>query len=110
MLTEGKLLAELSENSDMSNPLVTVTVTGTTAYQYKGSVKCNSVYFWRVQASGPVPSEWSATFSFKIGAAPASAPPVIQIIQTPVWVYLFIAIGALVWVCLFILLLRRLYW
>jgi len=98
---------ELSENSDMSSPLVATTVTGTTAYQYTGSVDCNTNYFWRVQASAPAPSEWSATFSFMTGPSPVSLPPPQQIeTQTPLWVWLIIIITTLVLVCMLVLVIR----
>jgi len=86
---------ELSENSDMSSPLTSTTVKGATAYQYDGTLKCNTNYFWRVQASEPAPSEWSAVFSFMTQAeeppppAPAPAP------GTPMWVWVIIGIGAI---------------
>jgi hypothetical protein len=85
---------EMSENADMSSPLV-ATTTKTTAYQFTGTVKCNKSYYWRVQASAPAPSEWSAVFSFvtqpepPAPAAPAPAP------ETPMWVWVIIAIGAI---------------
>jgi hypothetical protein len=62
---------ELSENSDMSSPIVS-TDTTTTAYEYEGQLKCNTNYFWRVIAAEPFPSEWSATFSFQ--TLPAVVP------------------------------------
>ncbi len=54
---------ELSENADMSSPLVSVEVP-TTAYRYDGLLKCNTNYFWRVMSAKPYYSEWSTTFSF----------------------------------------------
>jgi hypothetical protein len=85
---------ELSENADMSSPLVSTT-TKTTAYQFTGTVKCNKSYYWRVMASAPAPSEYSAVFSFvtqpepPAPAAPAPEP------ATPIWVWVIIAIGAI---------------
>jgi hypothetical protein len=48
-----------------------------TAYQYTGTLDHNSVYFWRVMAREPAPSDWSPTFSFTTESTlPApNAPP-----------------------------------
>jgi hypothetical protein len=67
----------------------------TTAYEYKGTLDYSTNYFWRVMCLEPAPSDWSATFSFQTEAAPAppaapeAAPP------TPLWVWVLIAIGAI---------------
>jgi hypothetical protein len=86
---------ELSENADMSSPLVSTTVTGATAYQYTGTVKCNTNYFWRVMATEPAPSEWSATFSFMTQPEPPPPAPAPAPKPTPIWVWVVIAIGAI---------------
>ena len=79
----------------MSSPLVSTTVSNATAYQYDGTVKCNTNYFWRVMAVEPAPSEWSAVFSFMTQAEEvAPPPPVIPEEVTPMWVWVIIAIGA----------------
>jgi hypothetical protein len=57
---------ELSENSDMSNPIVSIETGDSTAYEYTGQLKCGTNYFWRVMAIEPV-SDWSAVFSFTTG-------------------------------------------
>ena len=87
---------ELSENFDMSSPLVKTTVKGATAYQYDGQVKCNTNYFWRVKAAEPAPSEWSAVFSFMTQAEepPPPEPTPVPEEVTPLWVWVIIAIGA----------------
>jgi hypothetical protein len=87
---------ELSENYDMSSPLVSTTVKGATAYQYDGNVKCNTNYFWRVMAVEPAPSEWSAVFSFMTQAEPPPPPEPTPVPEevTPLWVWVIIAIGA----------------
>jgi len=86
---------ELSENADMSSPVVSVEVP-TTAYQYKGTAKCNQTYFWRVMATDPAPSEWSAVFSFKTQkAVVAPTPTPVPEEKTPIWVWVLIAIGAI---------------
>jgi len=67
----------------------------TTAYEYNGTLDYSTNYFWRVMSLEPAPSDWSATFSFQTEAAPAppaapeAAPP------TPLWVWVVIAIGAI---------------
>lgn len=67
----------------------------TTAFEYNGTLDYSTNYFWRVMSLEPAPSDWSATFSFQTEsappppAAPEAAPP------TPLWVWVVIAIGAL---------------
>ena len=41
-----------------------------TAYEYSGTLDYSTTYFWKVMAIEPVPSEFSATFSFRSEAAP----------------------------------------
>jgi hypothetical protein len=90
-----KYKIEISENADMSSPLVSTEVP-TTAYQYKGTIKCNQAYFWRVMATQPAPSEWSSVFSFKTQKAVVPVPPpVVPEEKTPLWVWVVIAIGAI---------------
>jgi len=88
---------ELSENADMSSPVVSTEVKNATAYEWTGTPKCNTNYFWRVMATSPAPSEWSATFSFMTQPAPPPPPttPVEKPIETPLWVWVLIAIGAI---------------
>jgi hypothetical protein len=93
-------LFELSENNDMSNPLISNTVMGSTAYQYTKSLKCNMNYFWRVMALEPVESEWSATFSFmtQVAEMPAMSQRDVQASstsRTPVWAWVLIALGTI---------------
>ena len=42
----------------------------TTSYEYNGKLDYNTIYFWRVMALEPAPSDWSATFIFKTETAP----------------------------------------
>ncbi len=97
---------ELSERSDMSQPLVSTTV-GVPAYLYSGQLKNDTIYFWRVAAVEPVPGESSATFSFH--TAPASAPahlaPKSQSI--PLWAIIGMVLGLLACMALLVLILRR---
>ena len=97
---------ELSENADMSSPLVSTTVP-TTSYQYDGTVQCNTNYFWRVMAVEPAPSEWSAVFSFMTQAEPEEVipePPPEE--TTPIWVWVIIAIGAILVIVTLILIFK----
>ncbi len=92
--TTGEYKFELSENPDMSAPLVSTEI-NTTAYAYKGAVKCNSAYYWRVMATQPAPSEWSAVFSYKVGYAGQAAVPAekVPLTKTPLFAWVMIAIG-----------------
>jgi len=86
---------ELSTNADMSSPIVSTTVKNATAYQWTGTPKCNTSYFWRVMATAPAPSEWSATFSFQTQPAPPAPPPEKPEPGTPLWVWVIIGIGSI---------------
>ena len=84
----------------MSDPLVSDIVTGSTAYHYMKSIKCNTNNFWRVMALEPVESEWSATFSFMTQATemPSMSQREIQTSgtsKTPVWAWILIALGTI---------------
>jgi len=96
---------ELSENSDMSSPLVSTNVK-TTAYQYTGTVKCNKNYFWRVQAVAPAPSEWSAVFSLMTQPEPPAPAPPAPAPEVPMWVWILIAIGAIFVIVLIVLIFK----
>ncbi len=96
---------ELSENADLSSPLVSTTVK-TTAYQYTGTVKCNKNYFWRVMATAPAPSEWSAVFSFMTQPEPPAPAPPAPAPEIPMWVWILIAIGAIFVIVLIVLIFK----
>jgi hypothetical protein len=117
---------ELSTNADMSSPVVTAT-TKTTAYMWTGTPACNKVYFWRVMATQPAPSEYSATFSFMTQAPPPPAttpPPPVTITQvppstptvtavvnvpkaeTPLWVWVVIGIGSILVIVVLVLIFK----
>jgi hypothetical protein len=95
----------LSENADLSSPLVSTAVK-TTAYQFTGTAKCNKTYFWRVMANKPAPSEWSAVFSFNTQPEPPkpAAPPPAP--GTPIWVWMVIGIGAILVIVILVLIVR----
>jgi hypothetical protein len=101
---------QLSENADMSSPLISKTV-DTTAYQYDGALKCNTNYFWRVMAIKPAPSEWSTVFSFMTRAEeksqlPPSSRPTKK---TPVWVWIIFDIGLLLMTVTIVLIAKDLF-
>jgi len=98
---------ELSENPDMSNPVISATVKKSTAYQYEGSIKCNSSYFWRVMAIEPAPSEWSTIFTFTTKAKITTSMTPVQEQQTPLWIWSVLAIGSILSGCLLLLIIRR---
>lgn len=50
---------EISECEDVGAPLVSTTV-GDTKYQYYGTLKCNTTYYWRVMVKGT----WGPVFRF----------------------------------------------
>ena len=89
----------------MSSPLVSTTVAGT-AYQFTGTVKCNTNYFWRVMATKPAPSEWSATFSFMTQPEPPPPEPPAPAPETPLWVWVVIGIGALLFIVILVLIFK----
>jgi len=68
---------------------------GTTAYEYDGTLDYSTNYFWRVMSLEPAPSDWSATFSFQTEAAPEAPPAAPEAPTTPLWVWVVIAIGAI---------------
>ncbi len=98
---------ELSPNPDMSNPIVSTGVIGTSAYSYNGKLECNQDYYWRVEAVEPSPSDWSAVFSFRTQPARAQLQSVsVDQVQIPAWVWLVIAASVLVIIFMFILIIK----
>lgn len=82
----------LAEDAAMTKVVEEAEVT-TTAYDYDGQLEHGESYFWRVMALEPVPSDWSATFSFHTEAAPPVPPAPPAPPQTPHWAWVVIAIG-----------------
>ena len=93
----------LAEDAAMTQVVKETEVT-TTAYDYDGQLEYGQSYFWRVMALEPVPSDWSATFSFNTEAAP-SAPPAQPAPQpeTPLWAWVVIASGLALLVAIIVL-------
>jgi hypothetical protein len=87
--------------------VVTDTTVATTAYNYEGQLEYSQVYFWRVMALEPVPSDWSATFSFRTEAPPSSASsPSTAAPQTPLWAWVFIVISLILLIVIIVLIFR----
>jgi len=82
--------------------VVVDTVTNTTAYTFEGQLDYGQAYFWRVMALEPVPGDWSATFSFRTGAAPVS-PPSESPPGTPPWAWAIIVIGLILFCVIIVL-------
>jgi hypothetical protein len=84
----------LAQDAAMTQVVQEADVT-TTAFEYDGTLDYSTNYFWRVMSVEPAPSDWSATFSLMTEAAPAAAqgPPAAP--PTPVWVWVVIALGAI---------------
>jgi hypothetical protein len=92
-----KYQIDLAKDPEFRQLVVTAT-TSTTAYEYNGTLDYSTNYFWRVKAleikAQPIPSDWSAAFSFQTEPAPAPVSPASAERATPVWVWVIIAIGA----------------
>jgi len=82
----------LAEDAAMTQVVKEADVT-TTAYEYDGQLEYDQSYFWRVMALEPVPSDWSATFSFQTKAAPPPPPEPAPQPGTPLWAWVVIATG-----------------
>ena len=84
--------------------------TSTTGYEYNGTLDYNTNYFWRVRAveinNQPIPSDWSATFSFRTEQAPAPAKPEPGEPETPLWVWAVIATGSILVIITLVFLVR----
>jgi len=77
--------------------------TTTTAYEYDGTLDYSTNYFWRVMSIEPAPSDWSATFSFQTEAAPAAPEEAPALPGTPTWVWIIIALGAILVIVILVL-------
>ena len=84
----------LAKDAAMTQVIAQATV-ATTAYQYKGTLDYGTNHFWRVMALEPVPSDWSATFSFQT-EAPGSPPTTAEeAALVHLWVWVVIGIGTI---------------
>ncbi|MDD5313388.1 MAG: hypothetical protein PHO26_10170, partial [Dehalococcoidia bacterium] len=99
----------LAKNSEMTEVVKQATTT-TTGYEFDGTLDYSTNYFWRVRAlevnGQNIPSDWSATFSFQTEPEPAApaAPPAEP--ATPMWVWVIIAIGAILVIVTLILIFK----
>jgi hypothetical protein len=70
----------------------------------------NKNYFWRVRAvelnGQPIPSDWSATFSFRTESAPSQTKQIPEEPATPIWVWAIIGMGVVLSIITLILLIR----
>jgi hypothetical protein len=94
----------LAKDAAMTEVVKEAVVT-TTAYDYDGELEYGQAYFWRVMALEPVPSDWSATFTFGTEPAPQSTPAV-PAPQTPFWAWVIIVIGLILLIVIIVLIFR----
>jgi hypothetical protein len=89
---------DLARDSEFKQ-MVTTANTNTTAYSYSGALDYSTSYFWCVKAlevnNQNIPSDWSATFSFQTVPALSAEKPAPAEPATPLWVWVVIAIGAI---------------
>ena len=100
---------DLAKDPEFKQLIITATPT-TTGYEYNGTLDYSTNYFWRVKAlevnGQPIPSDWSATFSFQTEPAPAPPAPPPAEPATPLWVWVVIAVGAALVVTVLVLVMR----
>jgi len=99
----------LSEDSEFNQVLKQVS-TSSTGYEYDGTLDYDTNYFWRVRATEvngqAIPSDWSATFSFRTEQAPAEPEEHASGQETPLWVWLIIGLGTVLVIVTLVLILR----
>ena len=90
---------ELANDPEFKQTVISVATTTTTGYEYSGTLDYGTNYFWRVKALEVnglnIPSDWSATFSMQTEPTPAPPAASPEEPATPVWVWVIIAIGAI---------------
>jgi len=105
----SKYQFDLATDPEFKSLVVTAAAT-TTGYEYSGTLNYGTNYFWRVKAlevnGQNIPSDWSATFSLQTEPAPAHPAPPPAEPATPLWVWVIIAIGAILVIAVFILISR----
>lgn len=99
----------LSRDSEFTQVLKQAN-TSSTGYEYDGTLDYDTTYFWRVRAvevnGQPIPSDWSATFSFRTESMPDLPAPPPGDPGTPLWAWGVIGLGALLVIVTLILILR----
>ena len=98
----------LAENCDLSNPVLNLTgdkkLGSDTAYQLAFDLKPNTNYCWKVRGLSDVTtSQWSDTGTFTTMAAPVV---VAKESGTPAWVWVIIALSAVLIVAIVVLVVR----
>jgi hypothetical protein len=92
------------------DPAMTETIAdtevSTTAYEFDGILEPDSIYFWRVKALEPFPSDWSSTFCFQTRPAPPP-PPTKSKPGVPAWAWAIISFGLFLDIALLTLVLHR---
>ncbi|MFA5078419.1 MAG: hypothetical protein WC541_02925, partial [Dehalococcoidia bacterium] len=100
---------DLAKDPEFKSLVVTATTT-TTGYEYDGTLDYSTNYFWRVKAlevnGQNIPSDWSATFSLQTEPAPAPPEPAPAEPATPMWVWVIIALGAILVITILMFILR----
>lgn len=97
----------LASDADMTEVVKEAVVT-TTAYEYDGELEYSQVYFWRVMALEPTPSDWSSVFIFRTETAPLSQATKPEPEPTPLWVWPVISFGIIVLIVLIVILFNKL--
>jgi hypothetical protein len=95
----------LAKDAAMTQVIKEAEVT-TTAYEYDGQLEYGQSYFWRVMALEPVPSDWSATFSFQTEAAPPPPAEPAPQPETPLWAWVAIATGLALLIAIIVFIFR----
>jgi hypothetical protein len=86
---------QLASDAGMTQLVKEAEVANSTAFEYDGALDYSTNYFWRVMSMEPAPSDWSATFSLQTEAKPVPITTTGGPTATPLWVWVVIAIGAI---------------
>ena len=104
-----KYAFQLARDSEFTQ-IIKQANTSSTGYEYEGTLDYDTNYFWRVKAieiNGlPIPSDWSAAFSFKTESAPPPEKAPLGEPPTPIWVWMVIGIGVVLVIITLVLILR----
>ncbi|MCX5997727.1 MAG: hypothetical protein NTV42_09035 [Chloroflexi bacterium] len=99
----------LSKDSEFKQVLKQASVSST-GYEYDGMLDYDTNYFWRVRTvevnGQAIPSDWSATFSFRTESAPGLPGSLPGEPATPLWVWIIIGLGTILVIVTLILILR----
>jgi photosystem II stability/assembly factor-like uncharacterized protein len=84
----------LAKDAAMTQVVVEAEVP-TSAYEYQGQLDYGNNYFWRVMATEPFESDWSATFSFQTELTKTKQSTTLpEVPATPIWVWVVIGLGS----------------